>query len=155
MLPMVNSCLRLFDLRTFRRLEPAERRALFSAVLLVSLIRVALWVLPVRRVRKIVSAFDRIPLSVPADLPVNRLVWAVQAASRRIPMASCLTQSLALQSLLTRSGRSSQLHLGVKKDQQTGFQAHAWVEYAGCTLLSTPSEVAEYEHLVSLEDVSS
>ena len=101
------------------------------------------------------SAFDRIPLSVPADLPVNRLVWAVQAASRRIPMASCLTQSLALQSLLTRSGRSSQLHLGVKKDQQTGFQAHAWVEYAGCTLLSTPSEVAEYEHLVSLEDVSS
>ena len=139
---MVNSYLRLFDLRTFGRLEPAERRALISAVFLVGGIRVALWLLPVRRVRKILRACERIPLAVPPELPVSRLVWAVQAASRRIPMATCLTQSLALQSLLSRTGRSSELHLGVRKDQQSGFQAHAWVECAGATLLSSSTEVA-------------
>ena len=99
-------------------------------------------------------AGERLPLAlpVPADLPVSCQVWAVEAASRRIPMASCLTQSLALQFLLTRSGRSSKLHIGVKKDQLTGFQAHAWVEIAGNPLLSTPAEIADYAHLLSLED---
>ncbi len=65
-------------------------------------------------------------------------------------MASCLTQSLALQCLLARSGRSSQVHIGVKKDAAAGFQSHAWVECEGRMLLSAPYEVAEYSRLLAL-----
>ncbi len=109
-------------------MAPAERRLALCALLLVGAIRVALWVVPFRRVRQFLRAFERMPFSVPADLPAPCLVWAVRAASRRIPMATCLTQSLALQFLMTRAGRPAQLHFGVRKDPQTGFQAHAWVE---------------------------
>jgi Transglutaminase-like superfamily len=153
-LPILNAGLRLRGLRTLGRLAPVERWLLLRAVLLVGAIRVALWVVPFRRVRQFMRACERVPLSVPVDLPVPRLVWAVRSASRRIPMASCLTQSLALQFLLIRTGRSAQLHIGVKKDPQTGFQAHAWVESAGCTLLSTPSEVVGYSPILALEDLS-
>jgi hypothetical protein len=109
---------------------------------------------PFRRVRQFLRACEPMVLSTPVDLPVSRLVWAVRAASRRVPMASCLTQSLALQFLLIRAGHSSQLHIGVKKDPQTGFQAHAWVESAGCMLLSTPAEVVGYSRMLALEDLS-
>ena len=142
------------SLRTLRRLPPAERGLVLRAVLLVGVIRVALWGIPFRRVRQFIRACECVPLSVPVDLPVSRLVWAVRSASRHIPMASCLTQSLALQFLLIRTGRSSQLHIGVRKDPQSGFQAHAWVESGGCTLLSTPSEVDGYSRILALEGLS-
>jgi len=141
-------------LRTLRRLTPTERGLVLCTLLLVGAIRLALWVVPFRRVRQFMRACERAPFRVPAEMPVSRLVWAVRAASRRIPMASCLTQSLALQFLMIRAGRSSQLHIGVKKDPQTGFQAHAWVEHGGCTLLSTPSEIVGYSPILALEDLS-
>ena len=116
---------------------------------LVAAIRIALWFLPIRRVRRLIGACEHLPLAIPCETPVSRLVWAVRAASRRIPMASCLTQSLALQFLLVRAGHSSQLHIGVKNDLQAGLLFHAWVECEGCTLLSPPSEAAEYSHLLA------
>jgi hypothetical protein len=142
---------RLIPLRTFVSLPRAERRLILRTLPLVAAIRVALWVAPLRRVGRMIRACERLPFSVPSDLPVSRLEWAVRAASRRVPMASCLTQALALQFLLARSGRSSEIHIGVKKDAQAGFQSHAWVECEGRMLLSTPSEIAEYSHLLALD----
>jgi hypothetical protein len=84
-------------------------------------------------------------------MPAERLVWAVQSASRRIPKATCLTQSLALQCLMTRAGYSAQVHIGVSKDSKVGFKAHAWVEYEGRPLLSSPAELGEYAWLGALE----
>lgn len=85
-------------------------------------------------------------------MPVTRLVWAVRAASRRIPAASCLTQSLALHCLLTRAGHRSDIRIGVAKDAEAGFGAHAWVEYAGQPLLSGPEEVERYVRILTMED---
>jgi len=84
-------------------------------------------------------------------MPVGRLVWAVRAASRRIPAASCLTQSLALHCLLARAGHRSEIRIGVAKNAEAGFQAHAWVEYAGQPLLSIPEEVERYVRLLTVE----
>jgi hypothetical protein len=98
--------------------------------------------------------FERLPLAIPLDLPTSQLAWAVSSVSRNIPKATCLTQSLALQFLLNRSGRPSQLHFGVRKDSKAGFQAHAWVESEGSTLLSTEAEVVAFSHLMALEDFS-
>jgi transglutaminase superfamily protein len=118
---------------------------------LVVAIRAALWVLPLRQVRRLIHACERLPFRIQPELPVSRLEWAVRAVSRRIPMASCLTQSLALQFLLARTGRTSEIHIGVKKDMETGFQSHAWVECEGSMLLSAPSEVVVYSRLLALE----
>jgi hypothetical protein len=153
-LRILDSGLRPRALGNLFRLEPTQRALLLRAIPLVCAIRIALWIMPFRRVRHLMRAWESVPLFVPAELPTPCFVWAVRVASRRIPMASCLTQSLALQFLLMRAGRSSRLHIGVKKDLQTGFQCHAWVESEGCTLLSTPLEVAGFSSILALEDFS-
>ena len=148
--PRPGSC--VSGLRTLIHLDGLERGLLLRTIPVVAAIRIALWFLPVRRVRRLIGACERLPLAIPAETPVFQLVWAVRAAGRRIPMATCLTQSLALQFLLTRTGRSSQLHIGVKNDPQAGLLFHAWVECEGSTLLSPPSEAAEYSHLLAWQD---
>jgi hypothetical protein len=141
---------RLIPLRTLVNLPPSERGLVLRTLPLVAAIRVALWVVPLRRVGRLMRACKRLPFSVPDDLPVSRLEWAVRAASRRVPMASCLTQALALQFLLGRSGHFSEVLIGVRKDMEAGFQSHAWVECEGRMLLSAPYEVAEYSRLLAL-----
>jgi hypothetical protein len=141
---------RVIPLRTLASLPPSDRRLVLGAVPLVAAIRVALWIVPVQQVWRMIRACGRLPFSVPTDLPVSRLEWAVRAASRRVPMASCLTQALALQFLLIRTGRSSEIHLGVRKDLESGFQAHAWVECEGRVLLNTASEIIGYSRLMAL-----
>jgi hypothetical protein len=142
---------RVIRLRTLANLPPAERGLILRTLPLVAAIRVTLWVAPLRRVGHLIRACEHLPFSVPGELPVSRLEWAVRAASRRVPMASCLTQALALQFLLVRSGRSSEIHIGVRKDAEAGFQSHAWVECEGRTLLSAPSEIIGYSRLLALE----
>jgi hypothetical protein len=140
----------MIPLRTLVNLPPSERRLVLRTLPLVAAIRVALWVVPLRRVGWLMRACERLPFSVPDDLPVSRLEWAVRAASRRVPMASCLTQALALQFLLGRTGHFSEVHIGVRKDVKAGFQSHAWVECEGRMLLSAPSEVIGYSRLLAL-----
>ena len=138
-------------LRTFIWLPRDERGLVLRTLLLVAAIRVALWVLPFQPLQRIIGSWERLPLSIPTDMPVGRLVWAVRAASRRIPAASCLTQSLALHCLLTRAGHRSEIRIGVTKDTDAGFGAHAWVEYGGEPLLSGPDEVERYVRVLTVE----
>lgn len=141
-------------LRTLVRLQPDERGLVLRTLLVVAAIRVALWILPLQRLQRVIeswNSWEHLPLSVPNDMPLGRLVWAVRAASRRVPAASCLTQSLALQCLLTRAGHRSELRIGVTKDAESGFGAHAWVECAGQPLLSGPEEVDRYVQLLIVE----
>ena len=138
-------------LKTLFRLESSERRLVLQTLLLVATIRIALSILSVQRLQRLTSSWQRM-LIVDNDLPVSRLVWAVRAASRRIPAASCLTQSLALHCLLTRAGHASQVHIGVAKDPASKFHAHAWVEYEGEPLLSGPAEIVGYVHMLAMED---
>jgi Transglutaminase-like superfamily len=120
-------------LRKLARLQRAERDLLCRALFAVLVARLALWVLPFKQLR---SRLDHRLRPIPSE-PVERLVWAVRNAARLIPFATCLTQSLALYRLLARAGYPSRIQIGVAKDPETGFQAHAWVEHDGSPLLST------------------
>jgi hypothetical protein len=135
--------------RTFRNLPVPERGLLLRALPIIVAIRLALWLMPLGIVWRLLRTCEHLPISISTALPVSRLEWAVRAVSRRVPMASCLTQSLALQFLLVRAGRPSEIHIGVKKDMETGFHSHAWVECEGSVLLSGPSEVAMYSRLLA------
>lgn len=138
-------------LRTLAALGREDRGLALRTLLLVAGIRIGLWIVPFRQLQRMLGSSEHLPLYVPPDVPVSRLVWAVRAASRRIPAASCLTQALALQCLLARAGHGSEVQIGVSRDPQTGFQAHAWVEYAGTTLLSDRSELGQYITILGKE----
>jgi hypothetical protein len=131
------------------RMKPTERCFALRIVLVVAGIRAALWIVPFRQLQSVLRSLDRLPVLVSPEIPIETLVWAVRAVSRRVPGASCLTQSLALHYLLASAGHASAVRIGVANDSNRGFQAHAWVEQAGSTWLSTPSETASYVKIFS------
>lgn len=122
-------------LNTLRTLTASERAVLLSALPFVLVVRVALWVLPsrliVRRVQQMAAntSTARSPVRSPGEI-----AWAIEAAARRVPRASCLTQAVAAQYLLRRSGHASELRVGVARGE-SGFRAHAWIEHDGRILV--------------------
>lgn len=118
-------------LRSFLRLSRGQRRALLRATGLVSIVRVALRVLPFERLRRMLSRFAHAPPDVsPATQPeIDTIVWSLSAAGRTLPDAGrCLIEALAGHVLLARRGVPTDLRIGVARDPDGTFKAHAWLE---------------------------
>jgi hypothetical protein len=113
----------------FGELSCGERLLLLRALLVVAVARVALWVCPVATARRVAATTTR-GGKIHA---VEPLAWAVTVASRYVPRATCLTQALAVQALLTHSGHPSRVEIGVAKHSR--FEAHAWVVCNGKVVL--------------------
>jgi hypothetical protein len=137
-------------MKRFLQLSKAERVILLQAVLLLILVRFALRWLSLSRVQKLVGRAARHSKRVCA---AHRIAWAIQTAARFIPGATCLTQALAAQALLTRHGYNPSLTIGVMKDEQRGFEAHAWLTCHEQILVGGP-EVGRYTSLLNLESQS-
>jgi Transglutaminase-like superfamily len=112
-------------LARFLRLNREERGLVVRAASTVVLVRVALTILPFRWLRALVRKERH--RGKPGRHSPEELARAVARVSRRVPRATCLTQALALQSLLTRDGHVGTLRIGVAKDHGR-LRAHAWVE---------------------------
>ena len=135
-----------------RRLTPTDRHLLFRATLMLAATRLALTCLPFRSVRRLLRPSPPPTLRSPGALswPVDRISWAVQAASRRVlGDKPCLAQALVAHRLLVGSEHPSELKIGVTKDDNGNLTAHAWVECrskvvvgAGTLSRFTPLETA-------------
>lgn len=132
-------------------LSPVERVLLVRAGILVAVVRALLWVAPWRRVEAILRGRSRnLPSTAYlSKFSPDRLAWAVRTSSRVVPAATCLTQAVALQWLLKNTGRVCCVCIGVTKDANHRFHAHAWVEHEGGVLLDRPAQVVRYSHLAS------
>ncbi len=76
-----------------------------------------------------------------------RLGRAVQRTLRLVPAdGRCLMQSMVLTALLARRGIDTRLVIGVNQGGE--FEAHAWVEYRGHSLL--PDSQGKYHTLAEL-----
>jgi hypothetical protein len=122
------------------RRSPAAWRLAWRALLLVLRVRIALWRRPYGRVRADLRARGAAAARPAAPVLVggrdlardpDALAWAVAAAARRVPQASCLTQALALEALLDAAGCRSDLRIGVARRADGSFEAHAWTEVEG------------------------
>lgn len=120
-----------------RRVTLGELWLFAAALPVVATVRLALWVLPSRTILRIVR---RLALASPAEathprVPGSLIAWAVEAVSRRVPGATCLTQALAAKLLLRCFGQDAQLCLGVARAPDGTFRAHAWLERSGRPVL--------------------
>ncbi len=121
----------------WRQLSWRERRLLVRATVMVAAVRVALWTGSAQSARTLTSSLA----GAGGDhVAVSELVWAVTAAARVIPGATCLTQAFALEGLMKRSGHQCQVEIGVAKTApgaaaSSSFRAHAWVLYRGEVVL--------------------
>jgi hypothetical protein len=134
-------------IRTYRNFSIAERRLVRTALPLLCFARVALWILPLRRVR---SAADRLSRVRRArrDISERQVGWAIRVASHYVPRATCLAQGVAAQILLSRYGYASRLHIGVALENR--FEAHAWVESNGLVVVGGAEESARYTPILAM-----
>lgn len=121
----------------WRRLPGPERAAVLHALALLWAMRLGLWGVQFERVQR--WATTRAPAER-RGLPAPRLAWAITAASRAVPRATCLTQALAGQALLAHHGHRSQVHLGVARGVDRRFEAHAWLTCAGRVVLGAAEQ---------------
>lgn len=70
---------------------------------------------------------------------VDRISRSVTRASRLVPGAKCLAQSMTGQILLARHGIPSDLKVGVARKGEDQLRAHAWLEQDGHVVFGEPS----------------
>ena len=76
-------------------------------------------------------------------------LWAIEAASRRLPWRSvCIEKALVAQRLLRRRGLDAVLHYGARQHEDT-LEAHVWVTVDGESVIGGPespsfAKVAEF-----------
>lgn len=120
----------------WRRLSPERRQALPRALAVVTLVRLCLRFLPLRVWERVANRLpSRRPPAGSAHVAARDVAWAVSRVSRAVPGATCLTQALAAQLLLSRRGYASRLRIGVARAPGDGLRAHAWLESDGLVVL--------------------
>ena len=116
-------------LRKLARLSWGDLLVLTEALVCVSVIRLALWLVPFRFLRRT----PRVAACRQGD--TDRLTRAVLAAASVVPKSTCLVRALAAQRLFARHGYGSELRIGVSKPDRNGFSAHAWLDLGGETVI--------------------
>lgn len=143
--------------RKFLCLSPADRGLLVKAAFLLVAIRLGLWLLPFRTLRRLLSIRTRAPIKSPeADQSsLRRVVWGVKATSRYVPAATCLTQAWAAQVLLCRLGHPTRLRIGVAKSKGGKLEAHAWVESQDEIVIGHLADLSRFTVLPPLAEETS
>ena len=116
--------------RKLAALGPGGPALLVETAILLVRIRLGLTLSSLTRLQQNLLPGVDLPTHMPPAV-LDRLAWCVRNTARLVPAATCLTQGLALQTLLQRRGVASELKLGVRRDGPDGLAAHAWVVVAG------------------------
>lgn len=121
-------------LRAFLQLSGADRRGLVRALTMTAAVRLGLWVLPYRLVRRLSwrSALGEAGSSSPET--VAR--WTEMAAAV-VPGSTCLVKALVGERLLRSVGVDARLRIGAARSPHNEFEAHAWVEVGGRGVLGS------------------
>jgi len=141
-------------LHNFCRLPSSNQHLLIQSALLLSIVRIGLWLLPFQTLRCLLAHISRTPQAPVQEgghAGIQQIVWAVALTSRYMPAATCLTQALATQVLLKRRGHPACLRIGVARSDAGAFQAHAWVECQGKIVIGGIQARARYTPLPPLD----
>lgn len=120
-------------LHKFWALSGSDKMFLAGCVATVAMVRLCLTLFSFNRMRAWLPAMRA--EEVPAPTELKRVAWGIRNAARLVPGASCLTQALSGQIVLARRGKTSQVRIGVARDEQGRFIAHAWLVSEGRVVL--------------------
>lgn len=116
-------------IRSFLQLARADQLLLIQTSLVLAIVTLGLKALPwLTLQRQLLKLANRPSRFVQANRPsAQRIAWAVQVASQYVPRATCLPRALAAQLLLIHSACPADLQIGVARNDDGEFEAHAWV----------------------------
>ena len=116
-------------LRKFFALTGAKRLLLLRAFALLWTLRLALWLMPYRFVKKRVAQASR-RRGTDTRLSPDDIAWCVDTAGRLVVGdGNCLVHAMTAQVLFGRRGIEHTLRIGVVKDRRGKLEAHAWIEH--------------------------
>jgi len=114
-------------LTNFLKLPWIDKKLILKTLFLMIFVRLLLWTIPFpyiqRNIKKISNKTSK------NDISVEKIIWAVQVVSLYLPRTTCLTTALTAHILLSRENYPSQIKIGVGKDAEGQFEAHAWLEH--------------------------
>jgi hypothetical protein len=130
-------------------LRTSELRLAAQCFIVLVLVRIALHVLPYRRLR---NWFPEADAQEDSRFYARRVAYHVRRGARWVPAASCLTQALAAKYILARAGHRSMIRVGVRKDSCGKVEAHAWLICDRAIVLGGRGEdLAQYVPLTDLD----
>jgi hypothetical protein len=138
-------------LRRLLALTPLERRWLLRVLPIVVVVRLALWCIPYGRVRHLACRL----VGPPHDTTVTpgTIARSVALVSRLVPRATCLTQAIVVEALLTQAGIDSRLRIGVARQPDGNrFEAHAWVEHKSRILIGEVPDMGRFALMPDVAD---
>jgi hypothetical protein len=112
-------------------------------------VRAALWVLPYRRVTRLMGVEASLPPSAPLTLEAlrrrRRIVSYTAGVSRRLlGDKPCLVQALVAHRLLREIGQPTVLRIGVSRGEGHALRAHAWLEDGGHVVIGSWGPEMDY-----------
>jgi hypothetical protein len=146
-------------LRNFLKLSGSDRYFLAITFILLGAIRLGLFFLAFRNLLKLLQKINKQNIRFPFEIQksqiyVGKIVWAVNVATRYMPgETKCLARALTTQFLMNRYHYSSELRIGVAKEQGGQLEAHAWIEYEGRVAIGNLPDLSRFIPLPSLEGV--
>ena len=111
-----------------------DRLALAEAALELAFASLAIKILPFRRVVKTWPTGKNPPNDASCLEEIDRVTWAVNLLSRRLPWRIvCFQKGLAVHRLLRRRQINTLMHYGIT--QYPTLKAHVWVTYASSPII--------------------
>lgn len=141
---------------SFLKLNHSDRSTLLQTYLLLTLVRLGLWLFPFERLWKGLVKLGQLQTSSPAFLKteaqrVRQVIWAVNLSARFTPIgAKCLARALTTKVLLDRRQCPSEFKIGVAKNELGQLDAHAWIEVQNQVVMGQVSTLAQYTPMPSL-----
>jgi hypothetical protein len=135
----------------FIKLPRADKILFAEALLIVISVALVLRFVPFRIFKAALSKRLTVEIkNAPADwAQINKIVSSVGFCSRFIPFTSCLTSALAAMLMMRRKGQHSVLRIGVTRNAEQKFKAHAWLETNGRIIIGRLTTHREYTVLDS------
>jgi hypothetical protein len=136
-----------------QRLQPGDWQCLAQGFLILAGIRIGLLLLNFRYLLKFLHRISQPSSKTVKPVSINKIVWAINVASRYLPGVKCLARALATEMIMRRYGYNPELRIGVAKNTTGKLEAHAWIEYQGSVIIGNLSDLSRFIPMPSLEGV--
>lgn len=126
------------------RLSSAERRLVLEAAVLMGIARMVVITMPFRWVASALEGKSNEEQVEQISGQIKKVAWAVRRTSHYTPWRSnCLAKAIAAKYMLRRRRISNTLYMGMAKNPQGEFEAHAWLR-SGETIITGGSHLERY-----------
>lgn len=133
-------------------LSYSQSQLLIKMFMLLTLVRLGLLLTSFKNLHKLLSKISHHPhkFEIQQSIYLEDIVWALDISTRYMPGgAKCLARALTSSVFMSRYGYTPQFRIGVAKDENKDFKAHAWVEIEGKVIVGNLPDLLDYKPMLS------